>query len=492
MTQLLRLLFVLGLCTVGASEPALAQAISLTSVDSHLSTDPHPHDSAVQSLAAGGQILDLYVSGFFSSSAQRFYGPLSDTPGAAHPAPGQTKAFYATNISRRPWGLAFGPSGNLYLATPQGGSGAVVRVYGPFSNTPGAPDPAPGQTGDIFVPNGFPSSLSFGPDGNLYVGGNGHVQRYDAVEGIYLGEFTSGYAPAQVNGLAFGPDGNLYVSSFNSCVSTPVGCGGRLGEILRYDGSTGTFLGTFISFGTGGLDLPEGIAFGPDGNLYVANNHSFSNQSGSVLRYYGPLSDTPGSPDPSSNQVGAGFASHSGLNPLLLTFGPDGNLYASSSDSSATGGEVDRYNATTGEFIGTFALVDGSPRGLTFYPSESTGPSMCAANITSQIRIVRGGFRYNYTSGQFVQTVTLTNISANVLPGPLSLVLDNLRSNATLFNRSGETTCTAVTGSPYVNIDLGGDIALNPGQTVRVVLQFGDPSKTGISYNTRVLGVGNR
>ena len=55
-------------------------------------------------------------------------------------------------------------------------------------------------------------------------------------------------------------------------------------EVLRYDGSTGAFLGAFVSAGSGGLDDPTGLAFGPDGNLYVG---SFFDRVDQVLRYDG-------------------------------------------------------------------------------------------------------------------------------------------------------------------------------------------------------------
>ena len=71
-------------------------------------------------------------------------------------------------------------------------------------------------------------------------------------------------------GLLFGPDGNLYVSSINNS------------QVLRYDGTTGTFINAFVPPGSGGLSLPLGLVFGPDGNLYV--NSSANNQ---VLRYDG-------------------------------------------------------------------------------------------------------------------------------------------------------------------------------------------------------------
>ena len=52
--------------------------------------------------------------------------------------------------------------------------------------------------------------------------------------------------------------------------------------MLRYDGRTGAFLGVFVAKGSGGLNGAYGLAFGPDGNLYV---DSFINNQ--VLRYDG-------------------------------------------------------------------------------------------------------------------------------------------------------------------------------------------------------------
>src|ERR1043166_6889824 len=62
---------------------------------------------------------DLYVSGFFSSSVRRAAGPLSAAAG--------TSTLFARPVARRPWGMAFGPDGSLYVAN-QAGSPAIVKI----------------------------------------------------------------------------------------------------------------------------------------------------------------------------------------------------------------------------------------------------------------------------------------------------------------------------------------------------------------------------
>ena len=70
------------------------------------------------------------------------------------------------------------------------------------------------------------------------------------------------------------------------------------GGILRYDGTTGAFIDSFVAMGSGGLSSPRPLIFGPDGNLYVGD---YGN--GSVLRYNGKTGVfidqfvTPGSGD---------------------------------------------------------------------------------------------------------------------------------------------------------------------------------------------------
>lgn len=186
----------------------------------------------------------------------------------------------------------------------------------------------------------------------MYVasGSNDKVFRYDTNTGL-VDEFASTTTLFGPTGITFGPtpDDDLYVASLNG------------DSIIRLQGpndpSHGTVIETFVtSAGSGGLDRPDGITFGPDGNLYVAS--SSTNQ---VLRYQGPNAGSPGT------FISIFVTANSGTLdiPHGLEFGQDGNLYVASFNS-----KVLRYDGTTGAFMDEFVppgaggLVE--PFGLTF------------------------------------------------------------------------------------------------------------------------------
>src|SRR5436305_318986 len=102
--------------------------------------------------------------------------------------------------------------------------------------------------------------------------GSGSVERFDLATGSWLGSFVPAGSGGLISpdGMAFGPDGNLYVSN------------DRARSVLRYDGRTGAFRDVFVPARSGGLDGPYGLGFGRDGNLYVVSVSSFQ-----VLRYRG-------------------------------------------------------------------------------------------------------------------------------------------------------------------------------------------------------------
>src|SRR5215831_12762337 len=127
--------------------------------------------------------------------------------------------------------------------------------------------------------------------------------------------------------------------------------GSRTNAILEFT-DKGQFVRDFVAPGSGGLSRPGGVAFGPDGNLYVS-----SNATNQILRYNG-----------TTGAFMDVFGSGGGLTkPSELVFGPDGNLYVNSQGTNS----VLRFNEATGAFMGVFATDSGinqNSTGLTFGP----------------------------------------------------------------------------------------------------------------------------
>jgi DNA-binding beta-propeller fold protein YncE len=241
-----------------------------------------------------------------------------------------------------PWGVVFGPDGNLYVSS--GLNDRVLRYDGQT-----------GQFVNTFVAAGsggldFPTGLAFGPNDNHLYAANGFaanssVRRYNGQTGAFINVFATGGIGSLLRpgGVVFGPDGNLYVVSRDSHV------------VFRYNGSTGASLGVFTS--GGGLNDPVGLSFGPDGNLYVA-----SRVTDNVLRFNG---QTGAFIDNFVPEASGGLQEPHGL-----VFGPDGNLYVASQGTSS----VLRYDGQTGAFLDTFVTAGSGglqfPTFLTFFPSD--------------------------------------------------------------------------------------------------------------------------
>ena len=106
------------------------------------------------------------------------------------------------------------------------------------------------------------------------------------------------------------------------------------------------------------------------------------------------------------------------------------------------------------------------------------GAAVCAADVTSQYTVVRGGFRRD-SSGLFIQTITATAKSGSADPQGLRLVLSSLPAGVTLSNAAGRTTCGGPAGSPYVLFPVG-----SPG--ISGNLQFTNPNNVGITYTLQL------
>jgi sugar lactone lactonase YvrE len=165
------------------------------------------------------------------------------------------------------------------------------------------------------------------------------VLRYEAGTGDFVGVFASEEV-LNPNGIAFGPDGSLYVGM------------GDLKRVGRYDGVTGDYLGDFVfddpetdEDETGGMERVRGIHFGPDGNLYVS-----SAETDSVIRFDGKTGALMGT-----------FAESVDLDgPIGMTFGPDGHLYV----ASALTNRVLRFDGETGAELGSLVTGILNPTGV--------------------------------------------------------------------------------------------------------------------------------
>jgi hypothetical protein len=238
---------------------------------------------------------DLYVANAYKDASQilRFAG----TPGA-----GGKHAFREIFVERHaanpgldhPFAVVFGPDGNLYVSSQD--SNLVGRYYGPGASkgTPGAAMPHPPALRTVdrdtlppgtFVPSHKTAAIGvravrraiFGPDGDLFVADRDtdSVKRYDGASGALRRDYQHGRLTTPVHLLMRPGDGALLVGSRDRHA------------VLAIDVESGS-VATLVQPRAGALRAPSGMAFGPEGKLYVC-----SRDGRHVLRF----DATTGEPD---------------------------------------------------------------------------------------------------------------------------------------------------------------------------------------------------
>jgi hypothetical protein len=329
--------------------------------------------------------------------------------------------------------------------------------------------------------------FDFGPDGNIYVSAERHwedpiqlgwVNRYDGVTGRFLGVFASHPSMTGAKDVEFGPDGNLYVPN-------------NVGDdIYRFDGQTGAFLDVFVPTGLGGLDTPRSIIFGPDASGDgVSDAYVSSANTDSILRY-----DTV-----TGAFLGAFVSTGSGgLNdPTAIVFGPDGDLYVASGAHSDFNNSILRYDGVTGAFKGVFVAAGSA--GLTLAPTAGVIFGRDVNNDGAQDMYVSNGVPdeilvYNGTTGAFLQKYITPGLGGLNDPKGLRygdgnlLVISNydsiLRfgpSSQAVFTVSLSAASETPVAVDYATADgtasasddyapVAGTIVFQPGETTRTIL----------------------
>jgi DNA-binding beta-propeller fold protein YncE len=162
-----------------------------------------------------------------------------------------------------PSDVAYGPSGDLFVACF--GSSSVNRIH---AATGAVSQFVPGGSGGLFAPR----ALGFGPNGNLFVSGaTGELLQFDGASGSFVNVFVdaggNGGGALDPYGFRFA-SGSLYLTSFFT------------DSVAVFAATSGAFVATRVPSGSGGLDQPTAIAFAADGSLLVA-----SRGDDSVRRY---------------------------------------------------------------------------------------------------------------------------------------------------------------------------------------------------------------
>ena len=419
----------------------------------------------------------------------RYEGPLAASPGGPLPAAGQSGATFVAQFEAMPSEsggfpaggpnqLIFGPDGNLYV---DGGFFQGVNRYdgttGAFLNTFIAQG-----TGGLTSGRG----MAFDQEGRFYVGDSTDaVHRYDA-QGSFLGDLLVDSVNPSLSrpvGITFDTQGNLLISSntsntvvrYDRGVVVSLDAPSSTAVSVNYATADGTALAGNDYFALSGTvtfapgQTARTILLATNEQAVLDGNDSFSVQlsnptGGATIgtgaatvtivdptRQFSVTNTTAIEADHTAHYRGAFVQGVPGNGFNMLTFGPDGNLYAPTVGlPGLNANAIGRFNGSTGAFMGQFTPAGYTEgiRDMVFH----AGYLYVASEYNNEV------LQFDGTTGAFV-SVFVTPGSGGI-SGPHGMTFGpdgNLyvsgRNNATVVRYDGTTGAPLGT---YVTSGSGG------------------------------------
>jgi hypothetical protein len=313
-----------------------------------------------------------------------------------------------------------------------------------------------------------------GPQAGTTVDGTPPTSSVGALPAFSPGSFTVSWSGSDGSGSGIASY-DIYVSEDGGAVTAFLT--GTTETSATFTGQYGHTY-SFYSVGTDVVGNRQATPSAPEASTFIAAPPT------STVNPLPASEATPSFTVSWSGTPGAGATSIASLDIYLsdngAAFTPflTGTTLTSATFNGVAGHTYAFYSVAT-DNLGQRQAMPSAAEATTAVAAATSGPT----NVTSAVSITLGGYTLNRSTNKFVQTITITNTTGTALSGPLSLVLTNLTSNATLASATG-TTVDFEPGSPYVALNVG---TLDPGDSITVVLQFSDPTKQAIDYDPLLL-----
>jgi len=382
---------------------------------------------------------------------------------------------------QNPVGIALAANGIIYVvdATADPGHGIVFKIDPTIGNVP------PGHNQADVSMDGFltaPNGIALGADGSIYVtnGGCGcsavpRVIRINPTTGQQTVVAENGLLVAPA-GIAIGPNGLIYVTDPQYVDGSGIGAVIRVNPALALASNQ-----TLIASSNGVFSRPVGLAFGPDGMLYVVDQFCCASGTfgfGGVIKV-----NSNNTSDPANNHTlvsDNSFDDTYGA-PFGIAYAPNGLLYIA--DATCCGdpfffgsnhpGGVLEMDPADGSVLprftgGEFSNPNGGPYGAIAVPEMS---------IADASPVAEGGtasFTITLTPAS-AQTIAIPFMTAN---GSATAGSDYNGTLGTVIFNPGETTKT-------LTVTTLTDTLAEPIETFQLTLQ--PPNGVGA---TRVTAVG--